>query len=53
MFAKSPYSRHTGRDTFNDGDSIYRPAVLLKVTEDADGYLGVITLAADPDQNGK
>ncbi|GLW59526.1 protocatechuate dioxygenase [Kitasatospora phosalacinea] len=53
VFAKAPYSTHTGRDTFNDGDSIYRPSMLLKVTEDGDGYLGVITFAADPDQNGK
>lgn len=53
VFAKDPYSGHTGRDTFNDGDSIYRPGMLLTVSEDDDGYLGVITLAADPDHNGK
>ncbi|WP_329498754.1 protocatechuate dioxygenase [Kitasatospora herbaricolor] len=53
VFAKEPYSRHTGRDTFNEGDSIYRPGMLLTVSEDGDGYLGVITLAADPDHNGK
>ncbi|MFC8722024.1 protocatechuate dioxygenase [Kitasatospora sp. NPDC057198] len=53
VFAKAPYSTHTGRDTFNDGDGIYRPTMLLKVSEDGDGYLGVITLAADPDKNGK
>ncbi|MFJ5886594.1 protocatechuate dioxygenase [Kitasatospora cineracea] len=53
VFAKDPYRTHTGRDTFNDGDSIYQPSMLLKVTEDGDGYLGVITFAADPDKNGK
>ncbi|MFI1524687.1 protocatechuate dioxygenase [Kitasatospora cineracea] len=53
VFAKAPYSTHTGRDTFNDGDGIYQPSMLLKVTEDGDGYLGVITFAADPDKNGK
>ncbi|MFE1322831.1 protocatechuate dioxygenase [Kitasatospora phosalacinea] len=53
VFAEAPYSTHTGRDTFNDGDSIYQPSMLLKVTEDGDGYLGVITFAADPDKNGK
>ncbi len=52
VFAKAPYSTRTGRDTFNDGDGIYQPSMLLKVTEDGDGYLGVITFAADPDQNG-
>ncbi|WP_436788710.1 protocatechuate dioxygenase [Yinghuangia sp. YIM S10712] len=53
VFAKQPYAKHTGRDTFNDGDSIYQPTMLLKITEDGDGYLGVITFAADPDKNGK
>ncbi|QKW18882.1 hypothetical protein HUT16_07195 [Kitasatospora sp. NA04385] len=53
VFAKTPYSTHSGRDTFNDGDGIYQPSMLLKVTEDGDGYLGVITFAADPDKNGK
>ncbi|MFC9330261.1 protocatechuate dioxygenase [Kitasatospora sp. NPDC057015] len=53
VFANAPYARHTGRDTFNDGDSIYRPGMLMTVSEEGDGYLGVITLAADPDHNGK
>ena len=53
VFTEAPYAAHTGRDTFNDGDSIYRPAMLLTVGEDGDGYLGVITFAADPDHNGK
>ncbi|MFE2869507.1 protocatechuate dioxygenase [Embleya sp. NPDC059259] len=53
VFARQPYAGHTGRDTFNDGDGIYRPTMLLKVVRDDDGYLGVITLAADPDQDGK
>ncbi|GJF31288.1 hypothetical protein KNE206_39880 [Kitasatospora sp. NE20-6] len=53
VFTKAPYAVHTGRDTFNDGDSIYRPSMLLKITEDGDGYLGVITLAVDPDKDGK
>ncbi|MEV6206976.1 protocatechuate dioxygenase [Kitasatospora sp. NPDC051914] len=53
VLAKQPYAAHTGRDTFNDGDSIYEPAMLLKITEDGDGHLGVITLAADPDRDGR
>ncbi|MFC8451186.1 protocatechuate dioxygenase [Kitasatospora sp. NPDC057223] len=53
VFADAPYAKHTGRDTFNDGDSIYRPGMLLTVSEDGDGYLGVITFGADPDHNGK
>lgn len=53
VFAAAPYSAKTGRDTFNDGDSIYRDSMLLKITEDGDGYLGVIVLAADSDHDGK
>ena len=40
VFAKSPYAAHTGRDTFNDSDNIYKDSMLLKVTEEGDGYLG-------------
>ncbi|PBC70813.1 hypothetical protein BX265_5370 [Streptomyces sp. TLI_235] len=53
VLGKQPYAAHTGRDTFNDGDSIYEPAMRLKITEDGDGHLGVITLAADPDKDGR
>ncbi|GCE01946.1 protocatechuate dioxygenase [Embleya hyalina] len=53
VFAEPPYAEHTGRDTFNDGDNIYKPTMLLDITRDGDGYLGAITLAADPDKNGK
>ncbi|WP_331770051.1 protocatechuate dioxygenase (plasmid) [Embleya sp. NBC_00888] len=53
VFAEQPYAKHTGRDTFNDGDNIYKPTMLLKVVQDGDGHLGVITLAADPDKDGK
>lgn len=53
VFTRQPYAKHTGRDTFNDGDSSCKPAMLLKVTADGDGCLGVITLAVDPDKDGK
>lgn len=53
VFTKEPYSTHTGRDTFNNNDNIYKDGMIMKVTEDGDGYLGVITFAADPDKNGK
>lgn len=50
-WASSPAER-TRRDTFNDGDGIYRPAMLLKTTEDGDGYRGAIVLSADSDRDG-
>ncbi|MGI5158651.1 hypothetical protein [Microbispora sp. CA-102843] len=53
VFKEQPYSTHTGRDTLNDNDTIYKPSMLMKVSEDGDGYLGVITFAVDSDKNGK
>jgi protocatechuate 3,4-dioxygenase beta subunit len=52
VMATEPYVQHTGRDTFNDGDTIYKPSMLLKVTKARDGYVGCIVLNADPDKDG-
>jgi protocatechuate 3,4-dioxygenase beta subunit len=52
VFANAPYAQHTGRDTLNDADGIYKPTMLLKITEENDGYLGVIVFAADSDSDG-
>ena len=52
VMATEPYAQHTGRDTFNDGDTIYKPSMLLKVTKARDGYVGCIVLNADPDKDG-
>jgi protocatechuate 3,4-dioxygenase beta subunit len=40
VLARRPYS--SGRRTLNSDDSIFREQMLLKVTEEGDGYLGVI-----------
>ncbi|MEV4145943.1 protocatechuate dioxygenase [Amycolatopsis sp. NPDC049691] len=52
VLATQPYAQRTGRDTFNDNDSIYQPSMLLKVTKARDGYVGCIVLNADPDHDG-
>jgi protocatechuate 3,4-dioxygenase beta subunit len=52
VMGKAPYAEHTGRDTFNDDDTIYKDGMLMKVTEEDDGYLGVIVFAADSDKDG-
>ncbi|MGP3910130.1 intradiol ring-cleavage dioxygenase [Nonomuraea sp. 10N515B] len=52
VMAMSPYSEHTGRDTFNDNDNIYDDSMLMKVTKEDDGYLGAIVFAADSDKDG-
>jgi protocatechuate 3,4-dioxygenase beta subunit len=44
VYARAPYASHTGRSTFNDDDGIYRSDTTLTVSEDGDGYLGVITI---------
>ncbi|MEQ4723591.1 hypothetical protein [Nonomuraea sp. B19D2] len=52
VMAMSPYSGHSGRDTFNDNDNIYDDSMLMKVTKEDDGYLGVIVFSADSDKDG-
>ncbi|MFI7125179.1 intradiol ring-cleavage dioxygenase [Nonomuraea sp. NPDC050153] len=52
VLATPPYATHTGRDTFNSGDNIFRDGMLLRVVEDGDGYLGTIILSADSDRDG-
>ncbi|MEV0614014.1 intradiol ring-cleavage dioxygenase [Nonomuraea sp. NPDC050404] len=52
VMAKAPYAQHTGRDTFNDGDNIYREGMLMKVSGEGDGYVGAIVFAADSDKDG-
>lgn len=52
VFAAEPYAKHTGRDTFNDNDSIYRDGMLMKVSADGDGYLGAMVFSADSDKDG-
>jgi hypothetical protein len=47
-----PCAAHTGRDTVNDNDNIYDDSMLLKVTQENDGYLGVIDFAVDSDRDG-
>jgi len=43
-FTASPYDERTGRDTFNDGDSIFDPQGLLTMSKRGDGYRGVLNL---------
>ena len=47
VLATSPYSDHTGRDVFNDGDNIYDDTGLLTISRQGDSYLGVLNLGID------
>ena len=42
-YPKAPYSEHTGREQFNDSDSIFDERLLMTTREEGDGYLGIMT----------
>jgi protocatechuate 3,4-dioxygenase beta subunit len=44
VYAAPPYSANTGRRTLNDADGIYRKETTLTVTEEGDGFLGLMTI---------
>jgi protocatechuate 3,4-dioxygenase beta subunit len=52
VYAEQPYAVHTGRDTLNDNDSIFKDTMLMTVKADGDGYLGAHVLVADADRDG-
>jgi protocatechuate 3,4-dioxygenase beta subunit len=44
VYKGSPYSQHSGRDVLNDNDNIFDQSLLLDLSRDGDGYLGVMSL---------
>jgi protocatechuate 3,4-dioxygenase beta subunit len=40
---RRPYSQHSGRDTLNENDGTFDEQLLLKLTRDGDGWLGVMS----------
>ncbi|HEY6566123.1 MAG TPA: intradiol ring-cleavage dioxygenase [Actinomycetota bacterium] len=47
VYANEPYSANGQRTTTNDSDGIFDPALVLTLSGDGDGYLGLITLGVD------
>lgn len=47
VYTAEPYASNGGRDTFNDTDGIFDQRLILTLSEEGDGYLGVITLGVD------
>jgi protocatechuate 3,4-dioxygenase beta subunit len=47
VYETAPYAAHTGRDTLNANDGIYRPETTLTLTKDGAGYLGLITIGVN------
>jgi hypothetical protein len=39
---------HTGRDAFNDNDTIFNRQTIVSASKMGDGYLGLITIAVKP-----
>jgi protocatechuate 3,4-dioxygenase beta subunit len=44
VYAREPYSVHTGRDAFNRTDSIFDDQLMLTLRGDGDGYLGIMSV---------
>jgi protocatechuate 3,4-dioxygenase beta subunit len=41
---RAPYSERQGRDVFNDGDNIFDRTLLLDLSREDEGYLGIMSL---------
>jgi protocatechuate 3,4-dioxygenase beta subunit len=45
VYAKAPYSSHSGRETFNDGDNIFQQSLLVTTRQDGDAWLAALNLS--------
>ncbi|RLK58161.1 intradiol ring-cleavage dioxygenase [Actinokineospora cianjurensis] len=52
VYTAAPYAGHTGRDTTNDKDSIFKEPMLLTVQSSGAGYLAAKVLGVDADKDG-
>jgi protocatechuate 3,4-dioxygenase beta subunit len=43
VYEQQPYAADTGRDTFNDNDQLFQKQLLLELSKEGKGYLGVIS----------
>ena len=41
VYEDEPYASRTGRDTFNDGDTLFDEALVMDLSADGEGYLGL------------
>jgi hypothetical protein len=47
VFQAEPYASDTGRDTFNDNDSIFAASNLMTLSQEGDVYLGLLNIDVD------
>jgi protocatechuate 3,4-dioxygenase beta subunit len=48
VYVAQPYTAHAGRRTTNDQDRLFHTANLLRLSQDNQGYLGVLTIGVRP-----
>ena len=44
VYRREPYASRRGRDTFNDDDALFEETLVLKLSKEGDGHLGLISL---------
>lgn len=47
VYESAPYSSHNGRDTFNDDDGLFLDETVLTLSQESDGYLGLINVTVE------
>jgi len=47
VYQKAPYTNHSGRDRFNDNDSIFNERLVMTTVADGDGYLAALNVGVD------
>ena len=43
VYEREPYASRDGRETYNEGDALFDSALLLKLSRDREGHLGLIS----------
>lgn len=47
VYGQEPYASDTGRDTYNDNDGLFLAENLLTMSDDGDGYLGLVNVTVN------
>ena len=47
VYQKGPYANHSGRDRFNDDDSIFDKRLVMTIVADGDGYLAALNIGVN------
>lgn len=47
VYEKAPYTKHAGRDRFNDSDSLFDQRLMMTTAIDGDGYLAALNIGVN------